>query len=98
MNTPEPGTPEPGTQPAVGPPPAPWILLDRTTVTQAARLLERLAEWLAGADPAQTEDCARHCSRGEADAVEVAAWADTLAAHLDRRTEQADSWEAGSWS
>ncbi len=32
-------------------PPAPWILIDRTTVEQTADLLELLAEWLAGADP-----------------------------------------------
>jgi hypothetical protein len=91
MSIPEPTAPEPGSQPA-GLPPSPWVLLDRTTVTQTARLLELLAEWLAGADPAQTADCAHHCSRGEADAVEVAAWADTLAAHLDRRIEEVDSW------
>lgn len=89
MSTAEPTAPEPRPNPA-GLPPSPWILIDRTTVTQTARLLELLAEWLAGADPEQTEECAHHCSRGEADAFEVAAWADTLAAHLDRRVEEVD--------
>jgi len=47
-------------------PPAPWILIDRTTVEQTADLLELLAEWLAGADPVITEDCAQACSaRGQ---------------------------------
>jgi hypothetical protein len=100
MSTPEPAAPEPSPRPA-GLPPSPWTLLDRTTVTQTARLLELLAEWLLGADSEQTE-CAHHCSHGEADAFEVAAWADTLAAHLDRRVEASDTANDGpevdSWS
>jgi len=37
------------------------------------RRFERLEEWLAGADPDATADCAHACSPGEADPVEVAA-------------------------
>ena len=71
--------------------PAPWILLDRTTVEQAAVAFERLEQWLAGADPAATADCAHTCSRGEADPVEVAAWVGTLAAHLHQRIDISDA-------
>jgi hypothetical protein len=83
-------------------PPAPWILLDRTVVTQTAALFERLEEWLAGADPDATAACAHACSLGEADQVEVAAWVGTLAAHLHQRIQTSDgtiprSAEADPW-
>jgi hypothetical protein len=72
-------------------PPAPWILLDRTTVEQAAVVFERLEQWLAGADPQATTDCAHTCSLGQADPVEVAAWVGTLAAHLHQRIDISDA-------
>jgi hypothetical protein len=87
MSTPD-RSPEPAPPPGL--PPAPWILLDRTIVEQAAVVFERLEEWLAGADPAATTDCAHACSRGEADEVEVAAWLGTLAAHLHQRIQASD--------
>jgi hypothetical protein len=92
MSTPEP-TPDRSAQPAPPPglPPAPWILLDRTIVEQAAVVFERLEEWLAGADPQATGDCAHACSLGEADQIEVAAWLGTLAAHLHHRTDISDT-------
>jgi hypothetical protein len=89
MSTPDPTPPRP-TPPGL--PPAPWILLDRTIVEQAASVFERLEEWLAGADPQITGDCAHACSLGEADEVEVAAWLSTLAAHLHQRIEEGDAW------
>jgi acyl transferase domain-containing protein len=73
-------------------PGSPWILLDRTTAEQAAAVLDRLEQWLAGADPAATTDCAHTCSHGQADEFEVAAWVGTLAAHLRERIEEVDSW------
>ena len=98
MSAPDP-TPDPIREPAPPPslppppglPPAPWILLDRTTVEQAAVVFERLEQWLAGADPDATTDCAHTCSRGEADPVEVAAWVGTLAAHLHHRIDISDT-------
>ena len=91
MSTPEP-TPTPPEPSPPGLPPAPWILIDRTIVEQAAVVFERLEEWLAGADPQATDDCAHACSRGEADEVEVAAWLGILAAHLHQRIEEVDAW------
>ena len=82
--------PPPGLPPTRGLPPAPWILLDRTIVEQAAVVFERLEEWLAGADPQATADCAHACSLGEADEVEVAAWLGTLGAHLHQRIQDSD--------
>ncbi len=91
MSTPDP-TADRSPQPAPPPglPPAPWILLDRTIVEQAAVVFERLEEWLGGADPQATADCAHACSLGEADEVEVAAWLGTLAAHLHQRIQASD--------
>jgi len=94
MNIPDPTQPTP-TQPtpASGLPPAPWVLIDRTTATQAATVLNRLEQWLAGAgEPDAVEACARACSLEEDDAISVAAWLEALAARLDRRIEEADSW------
>jgi hypothetical protein len=91
MSTPDPAadrSPEPAPPPGL--PPAPWILLDRTIVEQAAVVFERLEEWLAGADPQATADCAHACSLGEADEVEVAAWLGTLAANLHQRIQASD--------
>ena len=87
MSTPDPTPPRP-TPPGL--PPTPWILIDRTTVEQAAVVFERLEQWLAGADPDTTADCAHTCSLGEADPFEVAAWVGTLAAHLHRRIDLSD--------
>lgn len=86
MNTPDPAQPAP----LPGLPPAPWVLIDRTTVEQTARVLDLLEQWLAGADPGPTEACARACSVGEADAFEVAAWVGCLAARLQDRIDTAD--------
>jgi hypothetical protein len=80
-------------------PVSPWILLDRTTATQAASVLDRLEQWLAGAgEPAAVEACARACSLEEDDAFSVAAWVGALASRLEHRIEETDSWETGSWS
>jgi hypothetical protein len=74
-------------------PASPWILLDRTTATQAALVLDRLEQWLAGAgEVSAVEACARACSLEEDDAVSVAAWVGALAARLDRRIEETDRW------
>ena len=92
----QPDTPQPDPAQAAlssGLPPAPWVLIDRTTATQAAPVLDRLEQWLAGAGgPDAVEACARACSLEEDDALSVAAWLGTLAARLDRRIEEADSW------
>jgi hypothetical protein len=79
-------------------PPAPWILVDRTTIEQTAHLLGLLEQWLASADPESTEGCAQTLSLGESDAFTVAAWAGALAAHLHERIGTADGLGAGSWS
>lgn len=80
-------------RPQPGLPPAPWVLIDRTTATQAATVLDRLEQWLAGGGaPDAVEDCARACSLGEDDALSVAAWLEALAARLEHRIEEADSW------
>jgi hypothetical protein len=72
---------------------APWILLDRTTATQTAAVLDRLEQWLGGAGaPAAVEACAAACSSEEDDAFTVAAWLGALAARLQHRIEEADSW------
>lgn len=74
-------------------PASPWILLDRTTATQAALVLDRLEQWLVGAgDPSAVEACARACSLDEDDAFSVAAWVGALAARLDHRIEETDQW------
>jgi len=78
-----------------GLPPAPWILLDRTTATQAAAVLDRLEQWLAGAgEPGAVEACAHACSLGEADAANVAAgstrWPPGCSAASRRRTRGRD--------
>jgi hypothetical protein len=88
MSTPD---PTPGWASA-GLPPAPWILLDRTTVEQATAALAQLEQWLTGGDPAATADCAHACSAGEDDAVAVARWVGTLADRLHTRIEEASSW------
>jgi hypothetical protein len=93
MTTPDPAQPAP--LPSL--PPAPWVLIDRTTVEQTATVLDLLEQWLASADPGPTEACARACSGGQADAFEVAAWVGCLAAGLQDRVEAADS-AVDSWS
>jgi hypothetical protein len=87
MNTPDPTPSDPADLP-----PAPWILLDRTTVEQAAAALARLEGWLTGGDPSATADCAHACSSGEDDAVAVARWVGTLADLLRHRVEEVSSW------
>jgi hypothetical protein len=74
-------------------PSSPWILLDRTTATQAATVLDRLEQWLAGAgEQSAVQACAAFCSLEEDDAFSVAAWVGALAARLERRIEETDSW------
>jgi hypothetical protein len=86
-------TPLPSSLPPAPLPPAPWILLDRTTAIQAATVLDRLEQWLAGAgEPAAVEACAAVCSLEEDDAFSIAAWLGALASRLQRRIEEADSW------
>lgn len=78
---------------SAGLPPAPWILLDRTTATQAATVLDRLEQWLAGGGPPEAvAACAAACSPEDDDAFTIAAWLGALAARLERRIEEADSW------
>jgi hypothetical protein len=107
MTTPHPG-PGPGPDPTgpdpTGPDPvsaslpaSPWILLDRTTATQAATVLDRLEQWLAGAGtPAAVDACARACSLQEDDAFSVAAWVGALASRLEHRIAETDAWRADS--
>jgi hypothetical protein len=84
---------------SAGFPPAPWILLDRTTAAQAATVLDRIAQWLGGAgEPDAVAACAAACSLDEDDEISVAAWLDALATRLTHRIGETDSWEAGSWS
>lgn len=86
-------SPDPTPAGSAGLPPAPWILLDRTTATQAATVLDRLEQWLAGAGtPTAVEACARACSLEEDDAFSVAAWVGALASRLERRIVEADQW------
>jgi hypothetical protein len=74
-------------------PASPWILLDRTTATQAATVLDRLEQWLAGAaEPAAAASCAAACSMEQDDAFTVAAWLGALAARLEHRIEETDQW------
>jgi hypothetical protein len=74
-------------------PVSPWILLDRTTATQAALVFDRLEQWLAGGGtPEAVAACAAACSREEDDAFTVAAWLGALAARLERRVAETDSW------
>jgi hypothetical protein len=91
--TPLPSSLPPAPLPPAPLPPAPWILLDRTTAIQAATVLDRLEQWLAGAgEPAAVEACAAACSLEEDDAIGVSAWLEALAARLEHRIEEADSW------
>jgi len=91
--------PTPSGSPSSGLPPAPWILLDRTTATQAVTVLDRLEQWVAGAgEPAAVAACAAACSLEEDDALSVASWLGALAARLEHRIAEADSWGADSWS
>jgi hypothetical protein len=84
---------EPTGAPSEPLPSSPWILLDRTTATQAATVLDRLEQWLAGAgEPGAVHACAAFCSLEESDAFSVAAWVGALAARLERRIEETDSW------
>ncbi len=86
-------TPDPTPTDSACLPAAPWILLDRTTATQTAAVLDRLEQWLGGAGaPAAVEACAAACSSAEDDAFTVAAWLGALAALLRHRIEEADSW------
>ena len=79
-------------------PASPWILLDRTTATQTATVLDRLEQWLAGAgNPDAVEACAAACSLEEDDGFTVAAWLGALAARLEHRIAQADQ-RADRWS
>lgn len=88
MSTPDP-TPSPAS-PRL--PPAPWILLDRTTVDQAAAALAQLEGWLTSGDSAAAASCAHTLSCGEDGPVGVARWVGTLADRLHTRIEEADSW------
>jgi hypothetical protein len=74
-------------------PSCPWILLDRTTATQAATVLDRLEQWLGGAgEPTAVQACARACSLEQDDAFSVATWVGALAARLEHRIQETDSW------
>jgi hypothetical protein len=56
-------------------------------------VLDRLEQWLAGAgEPGAVQACAAFCSLEESDAFSVAAWVGALAARLERRIEETDSW------
>lgn len=106
MTSPDPTSPDltSGNPVSASLPCSPWILLDRTTATQAATVLDRLEQWLAGAGtPTAVEACAAACSLEEDDAFSVAAWVGALAARLEHRIAETDAWPtdgrgAGSWS
>jgi len=83
-----PGCPQPS---ASSLPPSPWVLVDTTTLDQAAAALARLEAWLTGADPAATAEAAPALSRGEDDPAGVARWVGTLVDHLRHRVEEVDS-------
>jgi hypothetical protein len=73
-------------------PPSPWVLVDTTTIEQAAAALALLEAWLLSGEPAAATDCATALSRGQDDAVAVARWAGALAARLHTRIEEASAW------
>lgn len=73
-------------------PVSPFVLLDTTTVAQAATALARLEQWLHVGDPGPVEACAHACSNGEDDADAVASWVGTLADLLRNRIEETQSW------
>lgn len=73
-------------------PPSPWVLVDTTTIDQAAAALGRLEAWLTGGDPAATAQAAHACSAGQDDAIAVARWVGTLAELLRHRIQEVDSW------
>jgi hypothetical protein len=73
-------------------PPPPWVLIDPTTLDQAATALARLEGWLASGDPTATADCAHACSGGEDDPAALARWVGTLAELLRHRIEEASTW------
>jgi hypothetical protein len=87
MNPEHPELPPPAPLPA-----SPFVLVDTTTVSQAAAALARLELWLVGGDPGATAACAHACSHGEDDAVAVASWVGTLADLLRNRIEEVNSW------
>jgi hypothetical protein len=62
-------------------------------------VLDRLEQWLAGGGaPEAVAACAAACSLEQDDAFSVAAWLGALAARLEHRIEQADSWGTDQWS
>lgn len=73
-------------------PVSPFVLLDTTTVSQAAAALARLEQWLHQGDLAAVDACAHACSNGEDDADAVASWVGTLADLLRHRIEETRSW------
>jgi hypothetical protein len=68
------------------------VLVDTTTIEQAAAALAGLEAWLLSGDPAATAKAAHALSGGEDDPVAVARWAGTLADHLRHRAEEASTW------
>lgn len=89
MNPPSPGAPRPSSSPL---PPSPWVLVDTTTIDQAAAALGRLEAWLSDGDPAAAAQAAHACSAGQDDAIAVARWVGTLAELLRHRIEEANPW------
>jgi hypothetical protein len=73
-------------------PPAPWVLVDTTTIEQAAAALALLETWLLSGDPAATTAAAHALSGGEDDPTGAAHWAGTLAELLRHRIEEASTW------
>jgi hypothetical protein len=91
----QPDNPSPDNLPAGSTllPSAPWILLDRTTATEAAIVLDRLEQWLAGAGGVgAVAACARFCSLEGDDALSVAAWVGALATRLEHRIQETELW------
>lgn len=86
MNAHPPGAPQSSL------PPSPWVLMDTTTLEQAAAALARLETWLLSGEPAATAQAAHTLSGGEDDPAGVARWAGTLAEHLRDRIEEVNSW------
>lgn len=66
--------------------PAPWVLIDATTVKYTMLLLQRLTGWLEASDTRSAACCATALSNSETnDPITIANWTDGLALELEHR-------------